>query len=45
MGSAELGMFSLPPLLRMSDRINVEITDTRALGKDLRVIAAVRHKE
>ena len=45
MGSAERGMFTLPPLLRMSDRINVEITDTRAVGKDWRVIATVKHGE
>jgi hypothetical protein len=32
-------MFALPPLLRMSDRLNVEITDARAVGKDWRVIA------
>jgi diaminohydroxyphosphoribosylaminopyrimidine deaminase/5-amino-6-(5-phosphoribosylamino)uracil reductase len=45
MGSAERGMFTLPPLLRMTDRLNVEITDTRAVGKGWRVIATVKHEE
>jgi diaminohydroxyphosphoribosylaminopyrimidine deaminase/5-amino-6-(5-phosphoribosylamino)uracil reductase len=45
MGGAERGMFTLPPLLRMTDRLNVEITDTRAIGKDWRVIATVKHEE
>ena len=44
MGNAERGMFALPPLLRMSDRISVEITDVRAIGKDWRVIAKVNNK-
>jgi diaminohydroxyphosphoribosylaminopyrimidine deaminase/5-amino-6-(5-phosphoribosylamino)uracil reductase len=39
MGSNERGMFALPALARMADRINLEITDTRAIGKDWRVIA------
>jgi hypothetical protein len=38
-------MFALPPLLRMSDRLIVEITDTRAIGKDWRVIAKVSEKQ
>jgi hypothetical protein len=38
-------MFTLPPLLRMSDRITVEITDARAVGKDWRVIATVKQGE
>ncbi len=45
MGSHERGMFLLPPLVRMADRIDVEITDARAVGKDWRVIAKVRSKE
>jgi diaminohydroxyphosphoribosylaminopyrimidine deaminase/5-amino-6-(5-phosphoribosylamino)uracil reductase len=45
MGNAERGMFALPPLLRMSDRLIVEITDTRAIGKDWRVIAKVSEKQ
>jgi hypothetical protein len=31
-------------LLRMSDRVDVEITDARAVGKDWRVIARVAHR-
>lgn len=45
MGGHERGMFALPPLLRMSDRVNVEITDARAVGKDWRVIAKVGEKQ
>jgi diaminohydroxyphosphoribosylaminopyrimidine deaminase/5-amino-6-(5-phosphoribosylamino)uracil reductase len=44
MGNAERGMFMLPPLQRMSDRLIVEITDVRAIGKDWRVIAKVNNK-
>ncbi|MBI3569966.1 MAG: bifunctional diaminohydroxyphosphoribosylaminopyrimidine deaminase/5-amino-6-(5-phosphoribosylamino)uracil reductase RibD [Gammaproteobacteria bacterium] len=45
MGGHERGMFTLPPLLRMSDRINVEITDVRAVGRDWRVMARVSEKQ
>jgi diaminohydroxyphosphoribosylaminopyrimidine deaminase/5-amino-6-(5-phosphoribosylamino)uracil reductase len=45
MGNTERGMFALPPLLRMSDRIDVEIKDVRAVGKDWRVMATVKHGE
>lgn len=41
MGNTERGMFALPPLVRMADRVNMEISDVRALGKDWRVIAKV----
>lgn len=44
MGNNERGMFALPSLLRMSDRVNVEIKDVRAVGKDWRVIAKVSEK-
>ena len=44
LGSHERGMFTLPPLTRMADRVNVEISDVRALGKDWRVIASVSEK-
>ncbi len=43
MGSHERGMFSLPPLERMADRVNLEVKDIRAFGKDWRVIARVAH--
>ncbi|MDH3405885.1 MAG: bifunctional diaminohydroxyphosphoribosylaminopyrimidine deaminase/5-amino-6-(5-phosphoribosylamino)uracil reductase RibD [Gammaproteobacteria bacterium] len=45
MGSHERGMFMLPPLARMAERVNVEISDIRALGKDWRVIARVSEKQ
>ena len=45
MGSHERGMFLFPPLLRMSDRINLEITDSRAVGQDWRFIARVSEKK
>jgi diaminohydroxyphosphoribosylaminopyrimidine deaminase/5-amino-6-(5-phosphoribosylamino)uracil reductase len=44
MGSNERGMFALPPLARMVDRVNLEIRDVRAIGKDWRVIAKVSEK-
>ena len=45
MGSHERGMFMLPPLVRMDDRVNIEITDIRSIGKDWRVIARVVNRE
>ncbi len=45
MGGNERGMFALPPLMRMADRVNVEITDVRAVGRDWRVIARVSEKQ
>ncbi|HEY5682089.1 MAG TPA: bifunctional diaminohydroxyphosphoribosylaminopyrimidine deaminase/5-amino-6-(5-phosphoribosylamino)uracil reductase RibD [Sulfuricaulis sp.] len=45
MGSHERAMFALPPLARLAEGINVEISDIRALGKDWRVIARVREKQ
>ncbi len=41
MGSHERGMFSLTPLARMADRVNLEVTDVRSFGQDWRVIARV----
>ncbi|MHB8535127.1 MAG: bifunctional diaminohydroxyphosphoribosylaminopyrimidine deaminase/5-amino-6-(5-phosphoribosylamino)uracil reductase RibD [Sulfuricaulis sp.] len=41
MGSHERGMFSLPPLVRMAERVNLEVTDVRPFGTDWRVIARV----
>jgi diaminohydroxyphosphoribosylaminopyrimidine deaminase / 5-amino-6-(5-phosphoribosylamino)uracil reductase len=41
LGSEERGMFQLPPLARMNDRLSLEITDIRAIGRDWRVIATV----
>lgn len=42
MGDNERGMFRLTPLARLEDRIELEITDVRAVGKDWRVIAKVK---
>jgi len=44
MGNNERGMFALPPLARMVDRVNLEIRDVRPIGKDWRVIARVSEK-
>lgn len=44
MGGHERGMFVLPPLVRMADRINLEIQDVRPIGKDWRMIARVSEK-
>ena len=44
MGSHERGMFMLPPLGRMDDRVKIEITDIRPFGKDWRVIARVMRR-
>jgi diaminohydroxyphosphoribosylaminopyrimidine deaminase/5-amino-6-(5-phosphoribosylamino)uracil reductase len=41
LGSDSRGMFQLPPLARMDDRLALEIKDVRAVGRDWRVIAAV----
>jgi diaminohydroxyphosphoribosylaminopyrimidine deaminase/5-amino-6-(5-phosphoribosylamino)uracil reductase len=39
MGDAGRGLFSLPGLDRMRDRIPLAITDVRAVGRDLRITA------
>lgn len=41
MGNNERGMFVLPPLTRMADRVNLDITEVRSIGKDWRVLAKV----
>jgi len=38
MGGAERGMFALPPLARMVDRMSFEVTDVRAIGQDWRML-------
>jgi diaminohydroxyphosphoribosylaminopyrimidine deaminase/5-amino-6-(5-phosphoribosylamino)uracil reductase len=45
MGSHERGMFALPPLLKMADRVELEIVDVRAVGRDWRVTAKVVSRE
>lgn len=44
MGDQGRGMFSLPSLQRMSDRIALEVQDMRAVGSDWRIIASVRNE-
>jgi diaminohydroxyphosphoribosylaminopyrimidine deaminase/5-amino-6-(5-phosphoribosylamino)uracil reductase len=39
LGSDARGMFSLPPLVQMTDRIKLQVTDVRAVGADWRVTA------
>lgn len=39
LGDSARGLFQLPPLKRMEDRIDLEIADIRAVGRDWRVIA------
>ncbi len=42
LGDSARGLFHLPPLRRLEDRIALEITDVRGVGRDWRVIARVR---
>ena len=37
LGSGARGMFQLPDISSMADRIELEITDTRRVGKDIRI--------
>ena len=39
MGSSGLGMFDLPDLERMRDRVDLSLVDVRAVGADVRVTA------
>jgi diaminohydroxyphosphoribosylaminopyrimidine deaminase/5-amino-6-(5-phosphoribosylamino)uracil reductase len=39
MGDGAKGLFALPGLTQMKDRISLDIQDMRMLGKDLRIIA------
>jgi len=39
MGDAARGLFRLPGLERMQDRIGLDITDLRMVGKDIRIVA------
>jgi diaminohydroxyphosphoribosylaminopyrimidine deaminase/5-amino-6-(5-phosphoribosylamino)uracil reductase len=42
MGDAARGLFALPGLERMADRVQLAITDIRAVGQDWRITATVR---
>ena len=39
MGDDALGLFSLPGLKQMKQRIELEFSDVRSIGKDLRITA------
>jgi diaminohydroxyphosphoribosylaminopyrimidine deaminase/5-amino-6-(5-phosphoribosylamino)uracil reductase len=41
MGNAARGLFALPGLERMEQRIQLSISDIRAVGDDWRITAAV----
>lgn len=41
MGDTARGLFSLPGLEKMSDRVNLEIIDMKAIGKDWRITAKI----
>jgi diaminohydroxyphosphoribosylaminopyrimidine deaminase/5-amino-6-(5-phosphoribosylamino)uracil reductase len=42
MGDGGRGLFNLPGLEQMSQRINLEVSDMRRLGPDLRLTATLR---
>jgi len=44
MGDAGRGMFGLPGLDRMADRVQLEVLDTRRVGEDLRIRARIRQE-
>lgn len=44
MGSQARGLFNLPALETMSERIELQITDTRAVGDDWRITALIKNK-
>ena len=39
MGDAAKGLFHLPGLEQMKDRISLNITDVRSIGRDIRITA------
>ena len=45
MGDQGRGMFSLPELQRMSDRIALEIQDMRAVGSDWRIVCRIKNND
>jgi diaminohydroxyphosphoribosylaminopyrimidine deaminase/5-amino-6-(5-phosphoribosylamino)uracil reductase len=44
MGSEARGLFSLPGLEKMKDRISVQIKDVRAVGNDWRLTLIPQYK-
>lgn len=45
MGSGAKGMFNIPDLQSMQDRVDLDIQDVRMVGKDLRITAMVRNRD
>lgn len=45
MGDQERGLFQLPALTAMADRVALDITDVRAVGNDWRVQATTKRKQ
>ena len=45
MGDNARGLFRLPGLEQMQDKIELNITDVRAVGQDLRLTASVKPKQ
>ena len=45
MGANAKGMFNIPGLDAMQDRIDLDIQDLRMVGTDLRITALVQHKD
>ena len=43
MGDEARGLFALPGLSQMKDKIGIEISDVRMLGKDMRITASVNN--
>ncbi len=44
LGSGARGMFNIPELSAMQDRVELEIDDVRAVGKDWRIVARVQSR-
>jgi diaminohydroxyphosphoribosylaminopyrimidine deaminase/5-amino-6-(5-phosphoribosylamino)uracil reductase len=44
MGSRARGLFNLPALETMAERVDLEVTDTRAVGDDWRITALIKNK-
>ena len=45
MGDAARGLFHLPGLEKMKDRISLRISDVRAIGDDIRITASPQYNE
>ncbi|MCG8053977.1 MAG: dihydrofolate reductase family protein, partial [Candidatus Thiodiazotropha endolucinida] len=45
MGDSARGLFKLPGIQQMSQRLSLDITDVRQIGPDIRITAVPRIKE